>query len=122
MRRFPLLFAAVTFSIGVSQSSTLYVNTFDLGQTAPAGGTGATAPAVATSFDGADTLDALGITFDFTEGPGPAPAVYGDTLGTAANGLSPLSDPVLDGPADGTLTLNFDKPTDFVSFDILFGI
>ncbi|MGA3240836.1 MAG: PEP-CTERM sorting domain-containing protein [Bryobacteraceae bacterium] len=122
MSRFPVIFAAVSLTIGIAQSSTLYLNTFDPGQTAPAGGTGATAPAVPTSIGGADTLDALGITFDFTEDPSATAAVYGATIGTASNDLSPLSDPVLDGPADGTLTLNFDEPTDFVSFDILFGI
>ena len=119
MRKFPLLCAVVTLTIGVAQSSTLYDNTFNLGQTAPAGGTGPTAPAVATSFSGADTLDALGVTFDFTEGPSATAATYGDTINTASNGLSPLSDPVLDGPSDGTLILNFAHPTDFVSFDVL---
>ena len=119
MSKFPVLFAVVTLTMGVAQSSTLYLNTFDLGQTAPAGGTGATAPAVATSFGGTDTLDALGITFDFTEGVSATPATYGEVIGTAANDLAPLSDPVLSGPADGTLTLNFDEPTDFVSFDAL---
>jgi len=122
MSNFSVLFAAVTLTIGVAQSSTLYVNTFDLGQTAPAGGTGATAPAVATSIGGAVTLDALGITFDFAEGPSASPATYGETINTASNDLSPLSDPVLGGPADGTLILNFDQPTDFVSFDIVFAI
>jgi hypothetical protein len=122
MSRFPVVIAAVSLTIGIAQSSTLYLNTFDLGQTAPAGGTGATAPATPTSIGGADTLDALGITFDFTEGPSATAAIYGDTIGTATFDLSPLSDPVLEGPADGTLTLNFDEPTDFVSFDILFGI
>jgi hypothetical protein len=119
MSKFPVVFAAVSLTIGIAQSSTLYINTFDLGQTAPAGGTGATAPAVQTSIGGAGTLDALGITFDFTEGPSATAAIYGDTIGTANNDLSPLSDPVLEGPADGTLTLNFDEPTDFVSFDVL---
>jgi PEP-CTERM motif len=122
MNKFRVLLAVVTLTIGVAQASTLYVNTFDLGQLAPAGGIGATAPAVATAFHGTDTLDALGITFDFTEGPSASPAIYGDTLGTVSNVLSPLSDPVLDGPADGILTLNFDQPTDFLSFNILFGI
>ncbi len=123
MNRFSVLFAVVTLTIGVAQASTIYVNTFDLGQTPPAGGNGPTAPTVSTAFSGAsNTLDALGVTFDFTEGPSATAAIYGDTTGTVANGLSPLSDPVLDGPADGTLTLNFDNPTDFVSFDIVFGI
>jgi len=124
MNNFAVLFAALTLTIGVAQSSTLYLNTFDLGQTAPAGGTGLTAPVVVASIGGANTLDALGITFDFTEGPSAAPAAYGETIGTASNGLNPLliSDPVLGGPADGTLTLNFDHPTDFLSFDIVFAI
>jgi hypothetical protein len=114
-----MLFAVATLTIGVAQASTISDNTFDLGQTAPAGGTGATAPTVATAFDSADTLDALGITFDFTEGPSATAAVYGDTINAANNNLDPLSDPVLDGPSDGTLILNFDDPTDFVSFDVL---
>jgi hypothetical protein len=114
-----VLFAAVTLTIGIAQSSTLYLNTFDPSQAAPAGGTGATAPAGPTDFGGADMLDALGITFDFVEGPSATTAVYGDTINTTNNGLSPLSDPVLDGPSDGTLILNFDDPTDFVSFDVL---
>jgi hypothetical protein len=119
MSKVPLLCAVVTLTIGAAQASILYDNTFNLGQTAPAGGTGATAPAVATSFSGADTLNALGITFDFTEGLSAMAATYGDTINTASNGLSPLSDPVLEGPSDGTLTLNFADPTDFVSFDVL---
>jgi hypothetical protein len=122
MTKFPVLCAVATLTFGVAQASTLYLNTFDLGQTAPAGGTGAAAPLSPTTFSGADTLDALGITFDYSEGPSATGAIYGDTISTGANGLSPLSDPVLDGPADGTLTLNFDEPTDFVSFDVLFGI
>ena len=122
MSRFPLLFTAVTLTLGVGQASTLYVNTFNLSQAAPVGGTGTAAPAVATFIAGADTLDALGITFDFTEGPSGTGASYGENIGTAANGFSPLSDPVLSGPADGTLTLNFDHPTDFLSFDIVFAI
>ena len=119
MSKFPLLCAVVALTIGVAPASTLYDNTFTLGQTAPAGGTGATAPAAATSFSGADTLNALGITFDFSEGPSATAATYGATINTGSNGLSPLSDPVLEGPSDGTLILNFADPTDFVSFDVL---
>jgi hypothetical protein len=65
MSKFPVLFAVVTLTVGVAQASTLYLNTFDLGQTAPAGGTGATAPAVSTSFSGVDTLDAFRRHFRF---------------------------------------------------------
>jgi hypothetical protein len=119
MTKFSALFAVVTLTFGVAQASTIYTNTFDLGQVLPDGGPGPAAPAVATDFSGADTLDALGVTFSFSEGPSATAAIYGDTIGTASNDLSPLSDPVLDGPSDGTLTLNFAYPTDFVSFDIL---
>jgi hypothetical protein len=121
MIKFAGVFAAVTLSLGVAQASAVYINTFDLGQVF-VGGPGPAAPAVDTPFGNAVTVDALGITFDFAEGPSALPAMYGDTTGTAGNGLAPLSDPVLDGPSDGTLTLNFAFPTDFVSFDIVYGI
>jgi hypothetical protein len=121
MTKFAGFFAAATLTLGVAHASAVYTNTFDLGQVF-ANGPGPAAPGVATPFGGAVTVDALGITFDFAEGASATGAIYGDTLGTAGNGLAPLSDPVLDGPADGTLTLNFAYPTDFLSFDILFGI
>jgi hypothetical protein len=119
MAKFPVLFAVVTLTFGVAQASTIYVNTFNLGEVLPNGGPGPAAPLVATGFSGADTLDALGVTFSFSEGPSLTAATYGDTINTASLGLGPLNDPVLDGPSDGTLTLTFAYPTDFVSFDVL---
>jgi hypothetical protein len=118
MTKFPVLFAVVTLTFGVAQASTIYTNTFDLGQVI-AGGPGPAAPAAATSFSGADTLDALGVTFDYTEGLSAEAATYGDsTLPEPSTG--DFSYPLLDGGADGTLTLTFADPTDFVSFDIFY--
>jgi hypothetical protein len=119
MTKLPVLFAVVTFTFGVAQASTIYVNTFDLGQVFP-DGPGPAAPLVPTDINGADTLDALGVTFSFSEGPSLTTATYGANLGTTGLDVSPISDPVLLGAEDGILTLNFAYPTDFVSFDILF--
>jgi hypothetical protein len=73
---------------------------------------------VGTFFGGATTVQALGVTFGFSSVSG---ATYGDTIGTASDvpGTN-FSDPVLDGSDQGTLTLTFDTPTTFVSFDVLF--
>ncbi len=60
----------------------------------------------------------MGVTFSFT---GSTFATYGDAIGTAINGLEPqFVDTVLDGGPDGTLTLTFDAPTTFLSFNVLF--
>ena len=105
--------------VGTAQAGVIITNTFDLGQAPPPGGSGPDAPTVATAANG---VHALGVTFGFTEGGIPtSAATYGGTVGTAPNELAPLSDPVLDGPADGVLTLVFDTPTTFLSFDIAFG-
>jgi hypothetical protein len=103
--------------VGTAQASVI-TNTFDLGQAPPPGGSGPTAPAAPTAANG---VHALGVTFGFTEGGNPSSAaMYGVSVMTGPNELAPLSDPVLDGPADGVLTLVFDTPTTFLSFDIAF--
>lgn len=95
-------------------------NTFALGQTPPPGGAGPNAPLSPTDANG---VHALGVTFGFTEGgSASSTATYGDTIGTDLNQLSPLDDPVLDGPGDGVLTLVFDTPSTFLSFDIVFTV
>jgi len=89
---------------GTAQASTI-VLTFDT----PSG------PIVANG------VHTSGVTFGFTEGGQPSTnAMYGDGIGTTPNLLAPLTDPLLDGPADGVLTLTFDNPTTFLAFDIAF--
>jgi len=118
MSRLPGLFALVTLSFGVAQASTTYTNTFDLGQTLGVGGPGPAAPLSPFTIGGAVTLDALGVTFSYVVGPSATEAVYGDA---SFDGIDPVaSSPVLSGAGDGTLTLTFDSPTDFVAFDIFY--
>lgn len=62
----------------------------------------------------------MGVTFSFAEGLGGT-AVYGNTYGTVGLGLTDLSDPVLDGPSDGTLTLQFVDPTTLLQFGVAMG-
>jgi hypothetical protein len=117
MSRFPKLFALVTLSFGVAQASAVYINTFTLGQVLP-DGPGPTAPLAPFTIGDAVTLDALGVTFDYTVGPSATDAVYGDS---SFDGIDPVpSSPVLSGAGDGTLTLTFDSATDFVAFDIFY--
>ncbi len=113
---FALLLGVVALGLG-AQANTI-TNTFDFGQTPPPGGMGPNAPAATTPVNG---LHALGVTFGFTEAGDPsAAALYGDTIGADPDELAPLTDPVLDGPGDGVLTLTFDWPTTSLSFDIAF--
>ncbi len=113
-----LIVGAVTL-VGTAQAGVIITNTFDLGQAPPPGGSGPDAPAAPTAANG---VHALGVTFGFTENGNPSnAATYGDSIGTGAYDLAPLTDPVLDGPGDGVLTLSFDTPATFLSFDIAFG-
>jgi hypothetical protein len=106
---------------GTAQAGTIVVNTFDGSQTPPPGGLGPNAPAGSTAANG---VHALGVTFGFTEnGLASANATYGDTsIDTTGLQLAPLSSPVLLGDSDtnGVLTLTFDAPSTFLSFDIAF--
>lgn len=103
---------------GIALGDTIVVNTFDGGQTPPPGASGPNAPAAGTVVDG---VHALGVTFGFSEaGIASTAALYGDSIGTTGFALAPLSDPVLDGPGDGVLTLTFDSPSTFLSFDVAF--
>jgi hypothetical protein len=111
---------AGVIAVGTAQSATVtMINTFGMNQAPPPGGPGPNAPSVMTSFGGATTIHALGVTFAFASSTGTA--AYGDAIGTAVNLLEPqFTDTVLDGAPDGTLTLTFDAPTTFLSFNILF--
>jgi hypothetical protein len=104
---------------GTAQAGTIVVNTFDSGQTPPPGGFGLNAPVGPTVANG---VDALGVTFGFSEnGLASTNAIYGDTdIDTTGFQLAPLSSPLLLGPADGVLTLTFDAPATFLLFDIVF--
>src|SRR5687767_970953 len=119
MRKPLVLLATVTVLFGAAHGATI-TNTFDGGQAPPSGAPGPNAPSVPAVADG---VHALGITFGFTEGGASSTnAIYGRDIDTVANELAPLSDPVLDGPATGVLTLSFDMPATFLAFDIAFGI
>src|SRR5215471_8406795 len=122
MRRLLALFAAGWLAMGVAQAITIpMLNTFSPGQTPPAGGPGPAAPLAATPFGGATIVHALGVVFSFNSPT--ATAIYGDSIGTTVNGIDPpFTDPLLDGPSDGTLTLSFDSATTFISFDILLAL
>jgi hypothetical protein len=102
MSRFVTLLVAGTIAIGTAHSGVI-LNTFD---------------APLTTFGGATTVHALGVTFAYT---GSGSAIYGDSIGTNGLGLEPqFVDGVLDGAPTGTLTLTFDAPTTFLSFNIVF--
>jgi hypothetical protein len=76
---------------------------------------------VPTSFAGVTTVHALGVVFSFNSPT--ATAIYGDSIDTTVNRIDPpFTDPLLDGPSDGTLTLSFDSATTFISFDILLAL
>ena len=122
MKRLLALLAAGGLAIGAAQAITVsMVNTFDLGQAPPAGVPGPAAPLAATSFSGVSTIHALGVVFSFISPTGAA--IYGDSIGTTSNLISPpFTDPLLDGPSDGTLTLTFDQPSSFISFDVLLAL
>jgi hypothetical protein len=104
---------------GTAQAGTIVVNTFDSGQAPPPGGFGLNAPVGPTVANG---VDALGVTFGFTEnGLASTNATYGDTtIDTTGLDLAPLSSPLLLGNSDGVLTLTFDAPSTFLFFDIAF--
>jgi PEP-CTERM motif len=104
---------------GTAQAGTIVVNTFDSGQAPPPGGVGLNAPVGPTVANG---VNALGVTFGFTEnGLASTNATYGDTdIDTTGFQLSPLSSPLLLGNSDGVLTLTFAAPSTFLMFDIAF--
>jgi hypothetical protein len=94
---------ASLFMAGVASAATV-TNTFD----SPVG------PVVA------DGMTALGVTFHFSEGGSPSGfATYGSAVGMP---VLPLTDPVLDGPTTGVLTLEFLSPVTALSFDFLLGM
>jgi len=68
-----------------------------------------------------DGLSYQGVTFGFTEGgTSSSNAIYDFITGAP---LAPkLTDPVLDGPSDGTLTLTFATPTPILAFDVALAI
>jgi hypothetical protein len=117
MTRSLILFTAAAFAVTTAQGATFNIlNTFDGGQVPQPGWPGPNGPATPTFADG---VHALGVTFGYTQGGNPSnAATYGDIIGTATNGLLPLTDPVLDGPADGILTLVFDTVSTYLAFDI----
>src|SRR5687767_5791488 len=119
MRKPLVLLASLTVLFGAAHGATI-TNTFDGSQAPPIGAPGPNAPSVPTVADG---IHALGITFGFTEGGvSSTNALYGRDIDTVNNELAPLSDPVLDGPATGVLTFDFDMPANFLAFDIAFGV
>jgi len=120
MGRVIAIVVAILSLVSAASAGTITItNTFDLGQSIPVGAPGPAAPAILTNIGGTG-LTVMGVTFSFTEG-GSGFAVYGDTIGTGGLSLTYLSDPVLDGPGDGTLTLQFADPTTFLQFGAVVG-
>jgi hypothetical protein len=119
IRYFTLLTAFACLSgTGQATSTVTITNTFALGQMPLTGAPGPAAPLTPGSADG---VHALGVSFSFAEGGNPSSsAIYGTSVGSDTLLGSPFSDPVLSGPGDGALTLNFDLPSTFLSFDIAF--
>ena len=114
MFNLPLLFAAATFAIGTAQAGTVVMlNTFDSGQAAPSGGPGPAAPTFGANGIDANGLHSLGVTFTFSD---PTSETYG-----AFVGVGPISNG-LQGPSDTTITLTFDLPSTFLSFNALVGV
>jgi hypothetical protein len=110
MSRFFAVFAGV-LALGTAQAAVL-TNTFSLPTSDLTTATNFGTVAV-------PSVHEMGVTFTFTGSS--SFATYGDTIGTAINGLEPqFVDTVLDGAPDGTLTLTFDAPTTFLSFNVLF--
>jgi len=117
MTRSLILFTAAAFAVATAQGATFNIlNTFDGGQVPQPGWPGPNGPTIPTIANG---VHALGVTFGYTQGGNPSnAALYGDVIDTATNVLSPLTDPVLDGPGDGILTLVFDTESTYLAFDI----
>jgi hypothetical protein len=118
--------ALLTFA-AVANATNITI-TFDPSQATPPGQTGAP-PAAETP---ANTLSYWGITFSSSEPDnsdicgGTAPLCFSDAIGTAALGLTYLTDNVLSGSLDpvtgtGTLTLSFATPTNILDFGALVG-
>ena len=107
-KTFALVAATVGFAVVCSAGQiTLSFQLSELGL--PNGLCGAACPSV-------NGLTVQGVTFGFS---GSANAVYGFTLGVPTQNLS---DPVLDGPSDGTLTLTFASPTPLLQFDVALAV
>ena len=121
MRRFFMFIVGAALAVSLAEAANITItNSFDPGQSPPAGGPGPVGPGL-TLFSGGTTVSALGVTLSYT-GSSDGPAMYGGTVGTATYQLAPLTDPVLEGASDGTLTLSFSSPTTFLSFDIVYGV
>ena len=76
-------------------------------------------------FQEATSVTGLGVTFGFSVAGSCSDwstACYGDMMGTSGMGLLTISDPVLDGPGDGILTLTFAQPSTLLSFDVVLGL
>jgi hypothetical protein len=114
MSRFSLCLAAAVFVLGTAQGATVTViNNFISGQTPPLGGPGPVAPTFGSGGTDANGVFALGVTYTFTDTTGE---LYG-----APVGFGPINRG-LQGPADTTITLTFNVPTTFLSFDLVLGV
>jgi MYXO-CTERM domain-containing protein len=106
------IFALIAAAVGVVATSSAgqVTLTFDLSELGlPNGPCGALCPS-------ANGLTVQGVTFGFT---GSANALYGSSFGLPSQNLQ---DPVLSGPADGTLTLTFLTPTPTLQFDVALAV
>ena len=107
-----LLSLTIGVVFALTAQATTVVNTFDFGPNGQI-----TSAANAISFGGSTTVSYLGVTFSYSS----SGALYGDTINTTSNLLGPdFTDPVLDGPTPGTLTLTFASPSTSLSFDVLY--
>ncbi len=108
-----LAVTAISLAMSTVVQAGIITNHFTSGEMPP-GWTGPPAP----TFDNGvglsgSTFYALGVTFTFSDTTGE---VYGAPVGVGGivNGLQ--------GPGDTTITLAFDHPTTFLSFDMDFGV
>ncbi len=112
MRKLVLAVAFVSMVTGSAQA-TLITNDFTSGET-PAGWTGSAAPTFVDGLGFSGTsFYALGVTFTFSD---TANESYGGAVS-----MPPISQ-ALQGPGDTTITLTFDDPTTYLSFDIAFAL
>jgi len=108
-----LAVTAILLAMGAVVQAGIITNDFTSGEK-PAGWSGPPAPTFSDGVGLSGTsFYALGVTFTFSDTSGE---IYGAPVNVGAIGNA------LQGPGDTTITLTFDRPSNFLSFDMAFGI